>query len=340
MGRRFSLTLALASTFCFSSLAQAVFGMPSHSTAPTAHHIKTYAASSAKLPKSKKHKVAKAVVHVGKMIAHLAHHKSKSASVTAVMPKAAPDWKVAAHKTGHSKSSTDKTASAKVPSGKNFMWDGPSETPLDLTPESRENVMEAFASGRADQYSPSFLTRAQVFAYQPLHGGIYRRREQVKYIIVHSTETAKPADAQRVIASWNHRGLRHPGAQFIVDRDGTIYNTVDPTFATVHVNDHKTLAGVNNDNSIGIEIVHTGDQQYTETQMESVARLVAYLQTRYGVTDGHIYSHHYVQPSDRSDPVAFDWNKFALEKSELGSSEAAYNHPAATPRFHDVTDGG
>ena len=156
----------------------------------------------------------------------------------------------------------------------------------------------------------------------------------MKYIILHSTETGHPADAQRVVTSWNRKGLRHPGAQFVVDRDGTIYNTVDPTYATVHVNQYKTLSGVNNDNSIGIEIVHTGNQAYTDSQVKSVACLVHYLQDRFMVSDNHIYTHHQVQPSDRSDPVNFDWDKYTADRLTLVNSRTAY-----IGRVADLTNG-
>jgi N-acetyl-anhydromuramyl-L-alanine amidase AmpD len=52
---------------------------------------------------------------------------------------------------------------------------------------------------------------------------------------------------------------------------------------------------------------------------------VTYLQGHYGINDAHVYTHHYVQPSDRSDPVAFDWNKFAYDRTALGNSETAFN---------------
>jgi N-acetyl-anhydromuramyl-L-alanine amidase AmpD len=156
-----------------------------------------------------------------------------------------------------------------------------------------------------------------------MHGGVFKRRGNIKYIILHSTETARAADAQRVIRSWSNRGLRHPGAQFVVDRDGVIYCTADPTYGTSHVDEHRTKFGVNNDNSVGIEMVRTGDQDYTAEQMQSISCLVSYLQQRYSVDDAHIFGHGKVQPSDRSDPVNFNWQAFAADKDSLRGT--AYN---------------
>jgi hypothetical protein len=147
------------------------------------------------------------------------------------------------------------------------------------------------------------------------------------------------ADARRVVQSWNNRGLRHPGAQFVVDRDGTICSTVNPDQATVHINTNKTLPGYTNDNSVGIEIVRAGKQQYTRPQLDSVMYLVAYLQAHYHVSDSNITTHHHVQPSDRSDPVGFDLVAFENAKSTFKQEALAYGpsqygsngwHPAAT----------
>jgi len=184
-------------------------------------------------------------------------------------------------------------------------------------------VARSFQRGLAGRHSYDQLVSANVFVSYPLHGSVFKRQGRVKYIILHSTETGSPADARRVIQSWNNRGLRHPGAQFVVDRDGTICSTVNPDQATVHIDTSKTLAGYSNDNSVGIEIVRSGKQQYTRSQLDSVTRLVAYLQSHYGVADSAVTTHHHVQPSDRSDPVNFDLVAFENDKSALQASALA-----------------
>ncbi len=184
-------------------------------------------------------------------------------------------------------------------------------------------VARSFQRGLAGSCSYDQLVSANVFVSCPLHGSVFKRQGRVKYIILHSTETGSPADARRVIQSWNNRGLRHPGAQFVVDRDGTICSTVNPDQATVHIDTSKTLSGYSNDNSVGIEIVRSGKQQYTRCQLDSVTCLVAYLQSHYGVADSAVTTHHHVQPSDRSDPVNFDLVAFENDKSALQASALA-----------------
>lgn len=201
-----------------------------------------------------------------------------------------------------------------------YLWNAPSQPDGDdwfLDEESRATISQQFHSGSSEGYSPTSLIQSGVFAYRPLHGGVFKRRASIKNIVLHSTETAREADAQRVIASWNNKGLRHAGAQFVVDRDGTIYCTADPQFGTTHVDNRRTRQGVNNDNSIGIEIVRTGTQEYSQAQLASVVCLVRYLQDRFKVSDNHIFGHGQIQPSDRSDPVNFDWTSFTADKQLL-----------------------
>jgi N-acetyl-anhydromuramyl-L-alanine amidase AmpD len=64
-------------------------------------------------------------------------------------------------------------------------------------------------------------------------------------------------------------------------------------------------------------MVRTGTQEYSAAQMQSVVCLVRYLQERFQVTDNHVLGHGQVQPSDRSDPVNFNWQAFASDKEML-----------------------
>ncbi len=205
-----------------------------------------------------------------------------------------------------------------------FMRNAPSFDTSPLDAQNANAIASAFDSGSADAYAARVLVRAGVVKYHPLHGGIFWRREPVKYIVMHSTETGIPVSGVRVIDSWSSMGIRHPGAQYVVDRDGTIIQAVDPDLATVHVNIFKTLPGINNDNSIGIEINHTGSQNYPQAQLRAVTRLVGYLQTRYNVENDKIITHRYAQQGDHTDPVNFDWDGFIASKNSFRNQAIAY----------------
>jgi N-acetyl-anhydromuramyl-L-alanine amidase AmpD len=211
------------------------------------------------------------------------------------------------------------------------MWSAPAKAAAALSDSQQDSIRTAFDTGSAGKYDPSAMVSAGVFNGDiPLRGGIFERREPVKYIIMHSTETESPADGPRVIRSWN-RGMRHPGAQFVVDRDGTIYQAVDPNYGSVHVDVFRTKGGINNDNAIGIEIVRAGKQRYTHDQLSSVTKLVAYLQGHYGVPNSGIYGHGQIQPSNRTDPVDFNWNNFVVSLASLKQDKDAPQF-ALTPK--------
>lgn len=199
-----------------------------------------------------------------------------------------------------------------------FMMNAPSTNRLPLAQNVSSEIMRAFVRGEAGNYTSNQLVRAGVFKYHALKGGIFHRREPIKYIIMHSTETGNPnMGAQRIINSWSSRGRRHPGAQFVIARDGQIWQSVDPDMGTVHVNIFKTIPGVNNDNCIGIEMIHSGRQNYPPALITSAVRLVNYLQERYGIPDENITTHRYVQNGDHTDPVNFNWAQFIIAKNKL-----------------------
>lgn len=198
-----------------------------------------------------------------------------------------------------------------------FLWKGPPFDQNMLSSDLSQKVRYNFLAGNADSYLADTLVRAGVFSYYPLRGGIFWRREPVKYVVVHSTETGNIMDAKRVIDSWGGGGRRHAGAHFVVDRDGRIYQAVDPDLGAVHVNIFKTLPGINNDNSVGIEMVHTHQQTYTPEQRASVIRLVSFLQDHFQVPDENVITHRYAQQGDHTDPVNFDWEGFLATKAEF-----------------------
>jgi len=198
-----------------------------------------------------------------------------------------------------------------------FMAKAPAFDTSPLPEGLASTVRGAFLRGRAESYSPRTLVKAGVVSYHPIRGGIFWRRQPVKYIIVHSTETGIPQGAVRVIEAWSSLGRRHPGAQYVVDRDGTIYQALDPDLASVHVNIFKTLPGINNDDSVGIEMCHAGHQDYPPSQVDSVIKLVVYLQNHYHVSGDNIVTHRYAQQGDHTDPVFFDWNGFIASKNSF-----------------------
>ena len=206
-------------------------------------------------------------------------------------------------------------------------------------PETVSNdIRNAFRLGIADDVTPERMVRAGIFKHHSLSGGIFRRREPIKYIVLHSTETGPPVPAKNVINSWNSMGRRHPGAQYVVDRDGTIYQALNPELAAVHVNIFKTLPGINNDNTIGIEMNHTGRQNYPYDQREAVMKLVTYLQNRYDVSSENVITHRYAQQGDHTDPVNFDLDGFLSSKETFRTKAIAMKRTSRPAFIEEETE--
>ncbi len=129
---------------------------------------------------------------------------------------------------------------------------------------------------------------------------------------------------------------RQASANYVVDRDGTIYQFVDPddaawthgdvsnprtdlpwlTNTLTTMTKYGDFRGNLNTYAIGIEIVNSGNaidpnyEDYTPEQMAAVAQLTAYLVDRYGMTPGtdNLIGHEDVS-DHKSDPgPKFDWN--------------------------------
>lgn len=86
-----------------------------------------------------------------------------------------------------------------------------------------------------------------------------------KYIVIHHTETKSP---QRTFTILSSKGL---STHFEVDREGKVHQYLDPG---VHWAMH---AGWMNRFSIGIDVTHYGNEQFTPEQVQATVDLVTQL---------------------------------------------------------------
>ncbi len=100
-------------------------------------------------------------------------------------------------------------------------------------------------------------------------------------------------------------GIQHgTGAQFYIDKDGTIYRYAPDTTASQDIrspgNKFRTDAGkptaaLSNDNTLGVEIVASDSQHFTQAQKDSAAALAKYLSTTYKIQPDMIVGHGDIQ---------------------------------------------
>ena len=112
---------------------------------------------------------------------------------------------------------------------------------------------------------------------------------EVKGIVWH--HTAGTGGVEGVIATLKQRNL---GAQYVIDRDGTVHQLMPDDAVGRHARSGGT---VDNSNSIGIEVVARNDQDILPVQVETAKRLAATLGQRHGFDPAQAsYGHGQVNP--------------------------------------------
>jgi len=108
--------------------------------------------------------------------------------------------------------------------------------------------------------------------------GVYGEMEKVNNIILHHTGGDSMRSAVAEFQRPQKGGYKH-GSQFIIDRDGTIYNLAPEKSVMYHAG---TTSGPTNLNSIGIEIVGKDSGSFTDAQKKSATALVQALRRKHG----------------------------------------------------------
>jgi AmpD protein len=102
-------------------------------------------------------------------------------------------------------------------------------------------------------------------------------------------------------------------AHVLIDRNGELTQYVDFDQRAWHAGESQFQGRkACNDFSIGVELLGTEADAFTDAQYNSLCRLTKTLQTVYpGITRDRITGHSDIAPGRKSDPgPLFDWNKF------------------------------
>lgn len=113
-----------------------------------------------------------------------------------------------------------------------------------------------------------------------------RKRNETLYVILHTTEAEFPTI---------HKIKRHANANYLVDRDGTVYAIVNPDHWANHAGKSMWEGRENiSDVSIGIEVIGYHYAPLTEQQYASLKPLVKELQSKYKISDKNVLGHYQV----------------------------------------------
>lgn len=128
-------------------------------------------------------------------------------------------------------------------------------------------------------------------------------------IILHHTGSDH---AERALATLTDPG-RKVSAHYLVRRDGGIVQLVEENARAWHAGQSWWGGQTDlNSASIGIELDNDGDEDYPETQIDSLLALLADLRERHAIPAANIIGHADVAPARKVDPgVRFPWARLA-----------------------------
>ncbi len=166
-------------------------------------------------------------------------------------------------------------------------------------PETEEPETEEDSEGEGSFYSDShpFLDSLSEEMSLSAFNHLERSNDATpEYIVLH--HSASGSVEATLLALIKNRNSIH----YIVGKDGRIVRVVPEELSAQHANCLNSL-------SIGIEIVNLGEgeDEYTESQKESLSKLVHYLIDKYNIETGNLIGHGCTNPQkDDSEPRGLD----------------------------------
>jgi N-acetylmuramoyl-L-alanine amidase/Protein of unknown function (DUF2934) len=145
--------------------------------------------------------------------------------------------------------------------------------------------------------------------------------------IVHHTSGRGTVDG--VVSTLKERGL---GVQYVMDRDGNIYQTGGPGAQNILKGWGPKGTGLSNQNIVGMEIIAKDDADVTPAQKAAFARFIA---ARYPNTP--LYGHGEVNPGHKEADEGLSAKAAALAYRDQLSSGQVAQVPGAAPQAQPVT---
>jgi len=128
-------------------------------------------------------------------------------------------------------------------------------------------------------------------------------------IIIHSSYDAlgnDPYDLDGLLKEYKLYGV---APHYVIDRKGKIYRLVTDKNIAYHAGASQMPDGRNgvNNFSIGIELINTEDDEYTENQYKALSELIDYLKNEHTIK--YILGHSQIAPGRKTDPWNFDYTR-------------------------------
>ena len=134
----------------------------------------------------------------------------------------------------------------------------------------------------------------------------FKVKRPIKYIIIHYTGMKNQAVAIKRLQSKVAKVSCH----YLISKSGKIYQMVKDQNVAWHAGKSKWGKDINlNKNSIGIELVNKGSENYPKAQIKSLIYLLKKLKTKYKIKTQNFLGHEDIAPKRKADPgPLFPWS--------------------------------
>jgi len=173
------------------------------------------------------------------------------------------------------------------------------ETIVEVPVERNKTIGEPVANSSSLKIKDKLMS----FGFQKANG------RSIDTIIIHSSYDAlgsDPYSVSGIIKEYEDYGV---SAHYLIGRDGTIYRLVQEKDIAYHAGVSSVPDGRTGVNafSIGIELVNTKTDKYTDDQYQTLNKLLTRLKSDYKIK--YILGHNQIAPDRKDDPWNFDWSK-------------------------------
>lgn len=143
------------------------------------------------------------------------------------------------------------------------------------------------------------------FGFQPAN----RKSQDIDTVVLHSSYNNQGGDeysVEKVIDIWRDYGV---APHYVIDREGKVYRLVQEKNIAYHAGVSEMKDGWTDVNtfSIGVEILNSKDDQYTDAEYQAINDLIAYLKQTYPIK--YVVGHDDIAPDRKTDPWNFDWKR-------------------------------
>ena len=165
-----------------------------------------------------------------------------------------------------------------------------------------ENKIEASIEASKND-SLKIINKLVNFGFQKSSG------RKIDAVIIHSSYDALGNDPYNVSGLINEYKQYGVAPHYLIDRKGQIYLLVEEKDIAYHAGVSEIPDGRNNVNtfSIGIEMINTKIDKYTDEQYESLKKLLVDIKNRYKIK--YVLGHEDIAPGRKDDPWNFNWDK-------------------------------